>query len=44
MGVPLAIEEDDKGLYVLAQVSRTRENADRLQLMKDGVVDRLSIG
>jgi len=44
MGVPKHMEEDSKGLYVVAKVSKTRENEDRLQLMKDGVVDRLSIG
>lgn len=44
MGVPKHMEEDSKGLYVVAKVSKTRENQDRLQLMKDGVVDRLSIG
>lgn len=44
MGVPKHMEEDSKGLYVVAKVSKTRENLDRLQLMKDGVVDRLSIG
>jgi len=44
MGLPKHMEEDSKGLYVVAKVSKTRENQDRLQLMKDGVVDRLSIG
>ena len=44
MGMPKHMEEDSKGLYVVAKVSKTRENQDRLQLMKDGVVDRLSIG
>ena len=44
MGLPKHMEEDSKGLYVVAKVSKTRENEDRLQLMKDGVVDRLSIG
>lgn len=44
MGVPKHMEEDSKGLYVVAKVSKTNENHDRLQLMKDGVVDRLSIG
>ena len=44
MGLPKHMEEDSKGLYVVAKVSKTNENQDRLQLMKDGVVDRLSIG
>ena len=44
MGLPKHLEEDSKGLFVVAKVSRTRENEDRLQLIKDGVVDRLSIG
>ncbi len=44
MGMPKHMEEDSNGLYVVAKVSKTNRNQDRLQLMKDGVVDRLSIG
>lgn len=44
MGMPKHMEEDSNGLYVVAKVSKTNGNQDRLQLMKDGVVDRLSIG
>jgi len=34
MGLPKHMEEDSKGLYVVAKVSKTNENQDRLQLMK----------
>ncbi len=44
MGLPIHIEEDSKGLYTVSQVSKTPSNEERLVLMKDGVVDRMSIG
>lgn len=44
LGMPLAMREDRKGLYVKAKVSRTRLGDEALELMKDGVVDRMSIG
>lgn len=44
MGLPKHLEEDSKGLYAVAKVTDTRENQDRLALMRDGVVDRMSIG
>ena len=42
--MPQFMEEDSKGLYVKAKVSRAREAMDRLEYMRDGIVDRMSIG
>jgi HK97 family phage prohead protease len=44
MGLPLHIEEDEKGLLTHTRVSKTDENKNRLIYMKDGVVDQMSIG
>jgi HK97 family phage prohead protease len=44
MGKPLEMYEDSKGLYVRGKISETQQNKDRLILMKDGVVDEMSIG
>lgn len=44
LGIPLHMEEDSKGLYVKAHISRTQLGNDVLELMRDGVIDRMSIG
>lgn len=44
MGKPIQMHEDSKGLYVHGKISQTQANKDRLILMKDGVVDEMSIG
>lgn len=44
MGLPIHIEEDSTGLFTISQVSKTPTNAERLTLMKDKVVDKMSIG
>lgn len=44
MGRPIEMHEDSKGLYVRGKISQTQTNKDRLILMKDGVVDEMSIG
>lgn len=44
LGIPLHMEEDSKGLYVKAHISRTTLGNDVLELMHDGVIDRMSIG
>ena len=36
--------EDSKGLYVEGKISKTRLGDEALELMRDGVVDRMSIG
>lgn len=44
IGRPLRMIEDNKGLYVEGKISRTRLGDEALELMKDGVVDQMSIG
>ena len=44
LGMPLEMREDKTGLFVKARVSKTSLGDDALALMKDGVVDTMSIG
>jgi uncharacterized protein len=44
IGKPLVMQEDSKGLYVKAKISPTTMGKDVLQLLKDGVVNEMSIG
>jgi len=44
IGKPIFMEEDSQGLYVKAQVSMTETGKKAMMLMKDGVVDEMSIG
>lgn len=44
IGLPLHMEEDSTGLFVHAKVSKTALGDDVLELIRDGVVDGLSIG
>lgn len=44
IGLPSHMEEDSKGLYVVGKISKTQLGDDALTLMKDGVVDSMSIG
>lgn len=44
LGKPLHLEEDEKGLYVKGYISKTRLGDEALELMRDGVVDQMSIG
>lgn len=44
IGKPLEMREDEHGLYVKAMVSDTALGRDVRTLMRDGVVDELSIG
>jgi hypothetical protein len=43
-GMPVRAEEDSKGLLTVSRFTDTPTNRERLALMKDGVVDALSIG
>ena len=38
------MREDEKGLYVEGYISKTRLGDEALELMRDGVVDQMSIG
>jgi uncharacterized protein len=44
LGMPLEMREDSNGLYVKGKVSKTALGDEALELMRDGVVDRMSIG
>jgi HK97 family phage prohead protease len=44
LGIPMVMEEDSRGLYVEGKISKTRLGDEALELMRDGVVDRMSIG
>lgn len=44
IGLPTHMEEDTKGLFVVGKISKTTLGDDALTLMKDGVIDTMSIG
>lgn len=44
LGMPTVMVEDSKGLYVEGKISKTALGDEALELMRDGVVDRMSIG
>jgi len=44
IGMPTEMREDEKGLWVKARVSKTALGDEALELMRDEVVDRMSIG
>lgn len=44
IGMPIEMHEDRTGLYVKARISETALGNDALTLMRDGVVDHMSIG
>lgn len=44
LGMPSEMFEDDRGLYVKGKISRTQLGDEALELMRDRVVDRMSIG
>lgn len=44
LGRPLRMIEDNKGLYVEGKISKTRLGDEAIELMRDGVVDQMSIG
>lgn len=44
LGAPTLMREDERGLYVEGKISKTRLGDEALELMRDGVVDQMSIG
>jgi uncharacterized protein len=44
IGLPIRLEEDSKGLYIQGRLSDTQTARDAWSLMKDRVVDSMSIG
>ena len=44
IGKPSEMREDDKGLYIVGKISETQAGKDALTLVRDGVVEEMSIG
>lgn len=44
IGLPSHMEEDSKGLFIQGKISKTSLGDEAIELMKDGVVDKMSIG
>lgn len=44
IGKPIMMEQDSKGLYIKAKISMTDTGKKAMELMKDGVIDEMSIG
>lgn len=44
IGKSVAMRTDQKGLYVEGKISKTRLGDEAMELMKDGVIDQMSIG
>jgi len=44
IGKPLELREDEKGLYIRGKISDTQRGRDIKTLLKDGVLNELSIG
>ena len=44
IGLPIEMREDSKGLYVKSRISKTAKGDEALELMRDGVINRLSVG
>ena len=44
IGLPIDMREDSKGLWVKSKISRTAKGDEAIELMRDGVIDRLSVG
>lgn len=44
IGKPMMMREDDQGLYIKAKLSDTQAGRDAMTLLRDGVIDSMSIG
>jgi HK97 family phage prohead protease len=44
IGLPVEMREDSRGLWVKSRISRTAKGDEALELMRDGVINRLSVG
>jgi HK97 family phage prohead protease len=44
IGKPIHMEQDSKGLYIKAKISMTDTGRKAMELMRDGVIDEMSIG
>lgn len=44
IGKPLEMREDSRGLWVKSRLSMTEKGNEALELLRDGVIDRMSVG
>jgi HK97 family phage prohead protease len=44
IGMPVDMREDSKGLWVKSKISKTAKGDEAIELMRDGVIDRMSVG
>jgi HK97 family phage prohead protease len=44
IGMPVDMREDSKGLWVKSRISKTAKGDEAIELMRDGVIDRMSVG
>lgn len=44
IGIPIEMREDSKGLWVKSRISKTAKGDEALELMRDGVINRMSVG
>lgn len=44
IGRPVDMREDSKGLWVKSKISKTAKGDEAIELMRDGVINRLSVG
>jgi HK97 family phage prohead protease len=44
IGMPVDMREDGKGLWVKSRISKTAKGDEAIELMRDGVIDRMSVG
>lgn len=44
IGLPVEMSEDEKGLYVKGKISKTERGDEAMELLRDGVIDSMSVG
>ena len=44
IGKPTVMREDSRGVWVKSKISRTTQGNDAIELLRDNVIDRLSVG
>jgi len=44
IGLPVEMREDERGLYVKGKISKTERGDEAMELLRDGVIDSMSVG
>lgn len=44
IGLPVEMREDERGLYVKGKISKTDRGDEAMELLRDGVIDSMSVG